>query len=574
MIADVVIGVHDHLLWGKLLWDKYNPDILVIDECFATKFRIKQGFYDADIDYTEQVINTVSINPYAKRNLIKSLRQVRQGRIPVWTRDYWVDNNVRTEIIAEDQRNIPFNGNNRLILSDIQYLSQSNKQCTKIIVGNNNYRYSYIRTASLADNIPVIILDSTTTTPQYSKLLGKPVKAIGLGQNHVQHAVKVTQFLDGAYPKTGFEDKKVKGSILVDMVKSMVTRVRNVVNNKKSLNFISHSNIEQDLLNINNSSGLVLHFGAVSGLNSLQNADALVVIGFPMVGHDELVEGASVAFDTGWSDQDKTNIVSSANKSWQDLSFYDDKVIVKTQTHQYIDSLVRDYYEIVPKGNYIQALGRIRPFEKSNSRIPRELIIVCNESTGAIPVDNLRLLSDKKLKSSVWKPKGKQMATFEAVKRLVKKKEEVTNKSVKSELDKLRHEALAKGDRDLAKQYDIPRQTVNSHIKDHKEDFIKAVETCNTANISVGVLDPMMFDSMSYKLGFAITSQLFGKRPTETVFELASKYVNDINTALEKLQSSEYYKTASLEERLRMVDEVFTWVPEVNGIGIKMRFLF
>lgn len=571
LIADAVIGVHDHLLWGKVLWDKYNPDILVIDECFATKLRIKQGFYDVDIDYTEQVINTANIDNYVKRNLIKSLRRVRQGRIPVWTRDFWVDHKVKMEIIAEDQRNLQSNSDKRIILSDIQYLSQSNKQCTKTIDGCNGYRYSYIRTAPLPDNIPVIILDSTTTTAQYSKLLGKQVTTIGLGQNRVQHTVKITQFLDGAYPKTGFEDKV--GNVLVKKVKDIVSKVQNVVN-MKSLNFISHSNIEQDLKSINNSSGLALHFGAVSGLNSLQNADALVVIGFPMVSHNVLVEDASVAFDTGWSDLNKANIVNSATKSWQNLSFYDDKVTVKTVTHQYIDPLVRDYYEIVPKGNYIQALGRIRPFEKSNSPIPRELIIVCNESTGAIPVDNLRLLSDQKLKSSVWKPKGKQIATFEAVKRLVKRKEEVTNKSVKSELDKLRQEALDKGDRDLAKQYDIPRQTVDSHIKDHKEDFIKAVETCNASNISVGVLDPTMFESMIYKLGYSINSQLFDHRPTETLLGLASKYINDISIDLDELQSSEHYKRASLEERLKMVREIFTWVPVVNGIGIKMRFLF
>ena len=215
-------------------------------------------------------------------------------------------------------------------------------------------------------------------------------------------------------------------------------------------------------------------FGNVSGSNALEESDILCVIGFPMIGYDDLVKGASKAFGVNWDKHEINHIGNQAlydniNPCYKKVSFYDDKVLVQVPVKSFSDPSIEAYYQMTCFGDYIQALGRIRPFSENipcNKIGLRHLLVISNQPTGFIPVD--RLTTTDRLTGTYFFPKSDRMyKTLITVMAMVdegKSDKEITSTAIAN------RSKIVFGDKN-----GVPRTTVNGHLKDGGKE--KAIQT-------------------------------------------------------------------------------------------------
>ncbi len=412
--AKIVIGVHDHL-HHPIIMNTVVPSLIIIDECFLSLYRKQVDFTDQDIAFTEKVITNSYLCGTPRANLLSALRSVSNGKKPARHTLQWTSNNANTvwDAIVNSLQIMNSTASNRLLIYDLIYLAQYQTDLWK-----SGKKYSYIRSALLPPDVPLIILDSTTTTEQYERLLGKPVQSVSLPNDApIEHHVQVTQILDGQYPRGSLLEYN-NGPTQLTNIASKLLRTMALYVGGKEWNLITHKSVAdkvtQDLFNITGG-GLITYFGNVSGLNDLENADIVTVMGFPLLGYNNLVQQARIAFDTGWHveeiiEQTKKVWMDAGADNWGHLSFHDEITGVECHISKYSEISIEDISQIIEQGNFIQALGRIRPFDtkmasQGSGFKHRQLFVLSNQLTGAIPID--RAIKHYGLRSLFLLPKNK-----------------------------------------------------------------------------------------------------------------------------------------------------------------------
>jgi hypothetical protein len=397
-VSNIVIGVHSHMQY-KFFFDLIKPDLIIIDECFIDSYRTEIEFKDRDIMFTEKIIQKSALDPVVQKDICSSLQELIKGNIPQWQIDYSLSDTIRDVIANYMTRYLNNTPEGMLLFDNLAYLVRN-----KIPAKLERNSYKYIHAAEIPTDIPLVILDSTTNEKHYRLLLGRNVHSVSSQNIHIKHNVEVTQCLDGAYPRSSLYDTNQNS--LTKSARKLLFLMATILGRVK-LNIITHrhlsSHIEKNLYGITRG-GLVTYFGNVSGLNVLEKADAIIILGFKMIGFTNLVNTARVKFDTGWD----SNAVSAeilraendaSNSHMEDLSFHDDSVGFRVPVKKYSNQYVQSVSDIIEHGDYLQALGRIRPYgtgkpTKSSKLKYRQLFIISNQPTGPVSVDRAVTISE------------------------------------------------------------------------------------------------------------------------------------------------------------------------------------
>lgn len=571
--SNIVIGVHAHMQY-KFVFDLVKPDVIIIDECFVNSYRKEVTFKDKDISFTEHVIKNASLPAKIQQDILNSLSNLKKGNVPQWQKDYSTKNSI-TAKLAESINNIGIQG--VLLFNDLAYLTRNSMSVKR----ENNY-YKYIKTAEIPDNIPMIILDSTTTHSHYQALLGRNVKPVSLPNNtNIKHYVEVTQILDGAYPISSLYNKAQ--DTLTDSAIRLLRLMATILSGIK-WNIITHeplsAHIKKHLYNLTKG-GLVTYFGNVSGLNVLENADVITVLGFKMLGYANLVDVARVIFNTGWDDNAVNNQVQQAakdanNPSMECLSFHDDNLCFKVPVKKYSNRFVQFTSDIIEHGDFIQALGRIRPFEakkptQKSGLKHRQLYIICNQPTGPVPVD--KALTINKLGQQYIFPKtNEQRDTLKALVELLRTSG-IPDKNIASE--------VAKKARDIG--LFLKPSTVRNQLKRNGVDAFVNTAKALLANDS---LQTLMFNPNYSKMSrkdilkqriteyFASQDESNNDKdeelPSAELLEIISQLLDEKSDKLKHLIDDPQFSKLPYEERIKRLRSIINEPIDLGEYNIGM----
>lgn len=393
----IVILMHAYLATGiprqipKQRW--------VIDENIFGKYRKARVIKQADLDFTNDIVNAGLNETYKQRgeegiSYARTIFQGLQGHLSLMHQGKtggvfpYKMSAIAWEIIHDVYSEYDGEASGRLVIGDILAFTEGTV-LREIPDSGEESEYpdmDYIHTAYMpTDNI--IILDATESEENLRAIFNADIeiRTFSSTNYNIEQYAEVIQVYGANYGRTALIDMEGKSTMAFERL----TKVIEDLCHNEPYHLITHKKVVDHF-------GLVTAlgedhanwFGNTRGLNTMKDAKNLVVLGTYMPPIADLVEGARVLYNQTWDSkqEEEKALADLSNTKWLLIRFTDPKnEPLHVRQREFTNRYVQLYYQHSVLAEIEQAIGRARINEPTEEK--RRLIIISNHISEFVTVD-------------------------------------------------------------------------------------------------------------------------------------------------------------------------------------------
>ena len=390
--AQIVILAHDHLRLGdeKLKTIMDRRQLMVIDESFLRPYRQEERISKAELNILGRALMEANLRNVAN-TLIKPLLHLvgsADKGITVPPIHLYPKTFHRVDSIFE--RRFP---RTRNPLRTLHRAGQDGLTAWRI----NENQIGINVPAFLPDHVPVLILDATARREHYQLLLARPVQTINPAEGKLlrRHATTI-QVVGGNYSNSS----TLAYGEITDIGERASRFMKKTIRNQESYGIIATKQMEKYLIKEGDfPEDRILHFNALRGLNTFNDAQDVFILGYQGVKYYDLADEARVLFDQGWSNVERQNELQ-LEKEYMPLRMTNG-MSCEVYALNPQNPFVAAYYDLCVRGEVEQAIGRARLYGSSTTA-DRRIYIIGNMPT-SLEIDHVMEMPDDKTKDKLMK---------------------------------------------------------------------------------------------------------------------------------------------------------------------------